>query len=518
MPNIPASDVILDIDKAFVLQRIGTYSSKLKEEIVHTFVPRDDFCVASPKTDICLFTSQTTRTNVLELATILASREMVTALPRYDSDQISSFIGKDLHRIFRIHRPDEFIIKTNSVVHLVNDRFHLTNDIKNSLLDSTKFLVDTNQSDIPRISQRPSSIILRQINNNKIGFDFLTNTELRSFLAAIVSIIDKSYKITDLSESLDLFSQLIVAQSIYVFRSCSINQEHISTSQPCLVVSTLFLRPSIESDNAFSIYRLISLPAIVNGEKFMYSNMPEIIGVNTDVQTVILWNSAPKKNECLFSIFVYCQKEPPLIQLSNSPCLSELLSYDTHVTSSCHVTRSRNIQTGIMNIDNDVWLFSHNEWPLQCHVHSNTGEFGGIISINEPSIVRVPCGNAIKCTNAELPSSACINRSVLIKSSVTGKHEQLSTIPWPIKTMTKQLISTYKFTISNSLKDILDDLKDNRLTVTSVIKEFSALVLSIIFLLLLSFILFFVRWIKRVVQQRIETLEKDVDDVVHQFA
>ncbi|CAF1473059.1 unnamed protein product, partial [Didymodactylos carnosus] len=189
--------------------------------------------------------------------------------------------------------------------------------------------------------------------------------------------------------------------------------------------------------------------------------MPEIIGVNTDVQT-----------------------EPPLIQLSNSPCLSELLSYDTHVTSSCHVTRSRNIQTGIMNIDNDVWLFSHNEWPLQCHVHSNTGEFGGIISINEPSIVRVPCGNAIKCTNAELPSSACINRSVLIKSSVTGKHEQLSTIPWPIKTMTKQLISTYKLTISNSLKDILDDLKDNRLTVTSVIKEFGALV----FVLVLSII------------------------------
>jgi hypothetical protein len=81
--------------------------------------------------------------------------------------------------------------------------------------------------------------------------------------------------------------------------------------------------------------------------------------------------------------------------------------------------------------------------------------------------------------------------------------------------MTQQLLSTYRLTIKNSLKNILDDLKDNQLTVITAIKEFGTIVLSIIFLLLLSFILFFIRWIKRLVQERLDTLEKDVDDLVH---
>ncbi|CAF3444783.1 unnamed protein product, partial [Rotaria sp. Silwood2] len=169
--------------------------------------------------------------------------------------------------------------------------------------------VDSNQSHIPGLSPGPSGIVLRQRSNNKIGFDFLTNTELTSFLTAVVSIIDKCYQITDLSESLNLFSQLIAAQSVYILRSCPIRQEHISTSQPCLIVSTLFLRPSMETNVAFPIYRLIPLPAIVSGEQFMYSNMPEAIGANTDDQTIILWNCEPKKNECLFFHFCLLSKE-----------------------------------------------------------------------------------------------------------------------------------------------------------------------------------------------------------------
>jgi hypothetical protein len=358
MPYIPVSDVIIDIDKAFVLQRMGTYSSKLKEEIVHTFVPLDNLCATAPGINICLFVNHTTHTNELELATILSPREILTVLPRYDDDQISNFIGNDISRIHRAHPRNEFIMKKNSVVHLINGQFHSTNGIKNSLHDSTKSLVDSNESNIPRLSPPAPTIILRQINNNKIGFDFLTDAELISFLTATIATIDTSYQITDLSESLNLFSQLIVAQSIYILRSCSIQQEQISTSQSCLIVSTLFLRPSIESNTVFSVYRLIPLPAVVNGEQFMYANMPEVIGVNTDDQTVILWDSAPKKKECLFSIFVYCKEKPPLVQLSDSPCLSELFNYDTHIVSSCQITRSRGMQTNIINIDSNIWLFS----------------------------------------------------------------------------------------------------------------------------------------------------------------
>jgi len=110
-----------------------------------------------------------------------------------------------------------------------------------------------------------------------------------SFLSAIFSLIDKSYQITDLSESLNLFFQLIVGQSLYILHSCLVRQENIPTGQLCLIVSTLFLRPAIENSAVFSVYRLISLPAIVKGEQFIYSNMPEFIAVNTDDdQTIML--------------------------------------------------------------------------------------------------------------------------------------------------------------------------------------------------------------------------------------
>ena len=197
-----------------------------------------------------------------------------------------------------------------------------------------------------------------------------------------------------MSESLNLFSQLIAAQSVYVLRSCPIRPEHISTtkSQAYLIVSTLFLRPLIENNIVFPIYRLIPLPAIVNGEEFMYSDLPQAIGINTNDRTIILWNSEPKKNQCLFAIFVYCQKKLPLVRLFNSPCLSELFSHNSQVASSCQITRSRKVQNNIINIDSNVWLFSNNENPLYCHIHSDLGELNGIITINEPSIIGMPCG------------------------------------------------------------------------------------------------------------------------------
>ena len=82
-----------------------------------------------------------------------------------------------------------------------------------------------------------------------------------------------------------------------------------------------------------SIYRLMLLSAIVNDEQYIYLNMPEAIGVNEADQTIIFWENIPKKNECVFSIFVYCQKKPSFIHLSNSPCLSELLTFDTRIAS-----------------------------------------------------------------------------------------------------------------------------------------------------------------------------------------
>jgi hypothetical protein len=129
----------------------------------------------------------------------------------------------------------------------------------------------------------------------------------------------------------------------------------------------------------------------------------------------------------------------------------------------------------------------------------------------------MPCGKTIKCNNIDIPSSTCTNRSMLIKSSITRNHGQLSAISWPIKNMTKQLVSAHDLMIKKPLKDILNDLKGNRLTVLKIIEEFCTIISSLIFLLLVSLVLFFIRWIKHMVLKRIETLENNVDDLVHEL-
>ncbi len=68
--------------------------------------------------------------------------------------------------------------------------------------------------------------------------------------------------------------------------------------------------------------------------------------------------------------------------------------------------------------------------------------------------------NQFKCMT-KLTSPTCTNHNVFIKSTATGKYEQLSVISWPIKNMTKQLLITFHLAIKDSFKDILDDLRDN---------------------------------------------------------
>ena len=240
MLNIPTADVFVNADKAFMLERVGAYSSKLKTEIVHSIVPLYNLCDASSSTEICLLISQPTPVNILELSTILPSRDTITALPRYDNDQISNIIRSDIIRLIQIHSGDIFIKKTNSIVSYFDNQFHLPKYITKPVLNSTQSLLSINQSDVPRVSIGPNRILLRQISNNKIGFDFLTNAELTSLLIATMSTIDKSHQVNDLYESLGIFSQLIVGQSTYVLKSCIVRQDYISSSQPCLIVSTVF--------------------------------------------------------------------------------------------------------------------------------------------------------------------------------------------------------------------------------------------------------------------------------------
>ncbi|CAF1314519.1 unnamed protein product [Adineta ricciae] len=518
MIHSTTSDTYINTEKAIAHRRVGIYSFQLKEEIVYSIVPIKNACTESPSTNVCAFTSNPAYPNIVEISTILPSRDKDNALPRYDTNHIFSSIRSNLQKMLQLHQSLEQIAKQDFITHLVGEQFHGIEHIQKSLQYLTSTQIENGKPNIFQISSTTLVNVFKQINNNKITFDFLTDIELRSFLLATISMIDNSYQIIDLSESLKLFTDLIIGQSIYILRSCGdINKQSIS-SQSCLIVATSFFRPLVENDNVPLVYQLTPLPAILNREQFIYSNIPRIVALNTQDQSVMTWNTIPNKNECLFSIFLYCSKRPPLIRLSQLPCLSQLLYDDKKSVSSCDITRILDVETKLINIVDDVWLFSHDGPPMYCQLQPNIEPYSAFTIINESSLLRLPCEQTMTCSDIKMLSSNCIDRKVLIKSSTTDEYEFLSTTPFSLQNMNIQLLSTYQFRVKTSFKNILDNLNNDRLTVKTVFKEFGVIVLSAFLFLFFSIVLFVVRYVKRLLVRRLEHLETNVDDLVHAVA
>ncbi len=109
MRELPTNDIIIDVNKGYALRRIGTSSPTVAEQIVHTFVPLSNFCVASSKTNVCLYTSLSTKTNVLELATTMASRHMGHTSSTYASDRVLKLISEDISCVLAEHHTDQVL-------------------------------------------------------------------------------------------------------------------------------------------------------------------------------------------------------------------------------------------------------------------------------------------------------------------------------------------------------------------------------------------------------------------------
>jgi hypothetical protein len=109
MRELPTNDIIIDVNKGYALRPIGTSSPNVAEQIVHTLVPLSNFCAASPKTNVCLYTSLSTKTNVLELATTTTSRHMVHTSSTYASDRVLKLISEDISCVLAQHHPDQVL-------------------------------------------------------------------------------------------------------------------------------------------------------------------------------------------------------------------------------------------------------------------------------------------------------------------------------------------------------------------------------------------------------------------------
>jgi hypothetical protein len=116
-----------------------------------------------------------------------------------------------------------------------NQFYYQKNDEKGLITLSANNAID-NYSGIIQLRSTSTEIILKQVNSNKIGFEYLSDTDLKLILTAIFSGIGTSYTISDVQQSLDVSAQLIFGQFAFALHYCSLSRQNSSSSQPCLVI------------------------------------------------------------------------------------------------------------------------------------------------------------------------------------------------------------------------------------------------------------------------------------------
>lgn len=204
--NLPKADIIVDIEKGFLLEYVGSYSPEYEKVILHTFVPLRDFCLNTPTTDICMRTSQLKNRNMLELSTISSTRNTILSNFQRRINDISNLINADISKILSNHHSGEFFTNIKSNFHYFDNNFYV-ND-KTSQLDQ----VNSNHNDVTNLITQQhrfktsASIVLEQIMRNQIGFKFLSDEEIMLFLSPLMSSIDKSYTYLDMKELLNAFT------------------------------------------------------------------------------------------------------------------------------------------------------------------------------------------------------------------------------------------------------------------------------------------------------------------------
>ncbi|CAF1221859.1 unnamed protein product [Rotaria magnacalcarata] len=95
--NLPDIDVPVDVDRGFILERTGVYSTNLDNIILHTVIPLHDLCQASPTIDICMRPTSSKEDNMIELETIMAPKQNSFFRSRYNKNDVAKIVNKNLN-------------------------------------------------------------------------------------------------------------------------------------------------------------------------------------------------------------------------------------------------------------------------------------------------------------------------------------------------------------------------------------------------------------------------------------
>lgn len=507
-------NVIININKGYALRRVGIYSPDLTEEIVHTFIPLNHFCTASPETSVCLYASLRTKTSIISLATMIASHRAAQTLPFYNAERVSRLINQDIRRVLMQHNPEHILKSSKSMIHFVNNQFHYQNAQDNAITTKAMQNEIENYSDVDRLPQLPAEIIRKQISSNKIGLQYLSKIDLRLFLAAVFSTIDNSYSVSDIEKSLDTFSKLIIGQCMFALRYCSFNHQNVSSSEPCLAISTLFLRSPTDTRAKFSIYSLIPLPVVHRDEVYIYSKLPHIIGINSVEQTIILWKEQRETEECLFSEVVQCRSVPVSFPLSKASCLTQLLDENQPDTKMCQVTKSTNIQEDVMRIDDGIWLFYNTPHAQQCQVYASSTDLTESISIIEPTIVTLSCNKTITCSDYQLPASPCLPHQSISIPRPTPYIRSRGRFLIPLRNMTRTIVAAYNSQSETTIENLMQTLNSKKSIFKKLFEDFLGYVVTFFSLILFLLFIYIFKFIKCKIERQIHSIESIIEDLL----
>ena len=509
-----STTIIINVDQGIALEQIGVYSEKFVESIFHVFIPFNNLCVDSPNSDVCEYV-QSTDPDIVEVGTLISPYQMSIS---YNRANISRTVQQDIRRIFSFHKINKIIAKTKSIVYFVDDTFYATRSNNRSTMNDFTISTGVNEGTIIHRATNPATLALEQVFNNKVGYDFLTDEQVVEVLPLTSSIIKQNFNTEDIKKNMNTFINMIIGQTVYALKSCSIHRnEQLSGGPACLVVSTIIQRAPTEASTFYQVYQLIPFPVFFNGDKYIYSDLPKIFGFNKIEKKVILWNDDILSTACTFSKIIQCRNQLMNIPLSAVPCLDELMNGESSSTSKCQVTRSKNIESNLINIKSNVWYAFPNEESFECESQSLSSPISDVISIKEPMIVAFQCNKSIRCSSVQLLPTTCINTSIIIttKYNTTLKKQSVPVIFF--NKITDRLVSIYKTAAIEALTQLQSKIDNNEWWIKRIFKQLGNFLLSFFSCVLLSIVLLIIkisRWKNNEqmnnIQTQINRIQRDI--------
>ena len=504
-----SSGVTIDIDNGIVYEQRGYYSEEIREQIFHIFIPVNNLCLETSNSDLCLHT-KSIGNDVIEINTILPAKTGMDSI--YDRKSIGNITKKDLGRVLQNHDVESFASVTRSIIYYIDDHFYPISPLEDIAFETAPSLFAADEQTVHSGSISTFSSLLDETSKRKIGYDFLTSKQITELFSLLVPNSSRAMHLIADGDYKETLVDMTIGQSIFVMGCPSMHdQSSASLTSSCLIISTLFRNLPIESASLYSVYRAMSLPVSVEGQSYVYENVPQLFGYNPISERILIWREEEMKSSCLMSYIVQCPFHPISTDLSNFPCLAELLSAKASTIDHCQVSRTPVFEPVPFHVGNGLWYFHSPQEPFACHVNAPTSAAMKSVLIRPPMITKFPCDREIQCSNVKLPISHCKNQPIHVKRerNVTlskGAHLSLS-----LTNITDQLLSLHDRASQNILIRIESQISSGKTVIEKHLDDFISGGMSMFSLFILSIGLVIVKYIKQKTIERLDKLQSEMN-------